>query len=307
MVVDSSMGREACTTLQDKPHSRSGGGPQEGQRELSPQKTPEESLGVGPSDGKHLSDGNGYPTHAGVLRGGGTALASPRPLPQQRVAATPQLGAATDSSPKGVESTTTLALAIECSDVPEQTNDRHHDTEPGSGKGIDPPRRASVHAEVSGSTKATGIDEDAAIAAVVAADGRQRPTDDGPVAAAKRPRLWASGGGAGAARHHELPGERSGRALLVARLREHPRPRYPEHHRRAAGHDVRGADRRPMRELHDQRQGPSALPPRQCGETNGTGDGKNSSGVCDSRDHISCSGNMNGSDNGSASRGGGRR
>ncbi len=124
MVAENSMGRDSDDSLHNKPHARSGGGPRAGHFPTSPLATPEARLGVGPSGGRHLRDGDGHPTQLGERRGGGSVLASPRPLPQQRVAAAPQLGAATDSSPKGVESATTPALASECSDIPEQLEHR---------------------------------------------------------------------------------------------------------------------------------------------------------------------------------------
>ncbi len=306
-VVDSSVGRECCTTLQNMPHSRSGGGPHYGQRVLPPQTTPEESLGVGPSTGKHFCDDSGYPTQSGVLRGGGTVLASPRPLPQQRVAAAPQLGAATDSSPKGVESTTILALATECSGIPEQASDRHRTDGPEGAVNNGPRGRTAVQPVTSEAAEVTDIGDNDASRADATAASRRRPKDDGPHEEAKRPRRWASGCGGGVTQTSRQRGEHGERALLIAQLRGHPRPHAHDLRQGEAGQRRHEADGHREHEGRERHRGSRDLLPRQRGGVSGSGTGVNNSGHsgrCDVQSHVVDSMRAGGSGNGSVSRGG---
>ncbi len=307
MVVDSSMGREVDTTLQDMPQTRSGGGPRIGQHVLPPQNTPEESLGVGPSNGKHFIDGDGNPTHAGVMRGGGMALASPWPLPQQRVAATPQLGAATDSSPKGVESTTTLALAIECSDVPEHGSDQHRAAEFGGNMGSDSLRQGAMQTRANGAAEVTSVGNDAAFTAVTATDEGQQIAGSGQEVEARRTPPWPSDGAADASHRLPLHGGRGERARLVAHLRGQPRPRVPANHRDAAGRDRHDADEHPAHGGHRQQQGSPAPPLPPCGNVDGSGTGEDFSDACVGWDHVISNSSTDGKNDGSASRGGAPR
>ncbi len=271
MVVDSSLGREVETTLQEKPHARSGGGPQEGQRELSPQDTPEVRLGVGPSNGKHYHDEDGDPTHTGERRGGGMALASPRPSPQQRVAATPQLGTATDSSPKGVESTTTRALAVEREVVSEQDDTHHHGarrsvaTGSGSRQGAgDQAARSILIEAASSSVGATPADNATAV--------RERsPMDGGTETLAKRRRRWEHGSGEDTARDYHLRAGSGGRARMLAHLRGRPRPGELGLPPEAELGDRHDAGRYLERGLRGRHHGSRLPSPRRRGGTDGMG------------------------------------
>jgi hypothetical protein len=228
------------------------------------------------------------------------ALASPRSPPQQRVAAAPQLGATTDSSPKGVESATTLSLATECSNVPEQVVEHHHGAETGAAEGTEPTQRVCGQAGASGTGEAA-----AAPAEDAAAIGRREPMYGGSAAAAGRRHPWARGEDANAANGYHPLGRGGERERLLERLRGHPRPGNPEPRREDAHLDRGDAERHRRLDLHAKRQGSSGPSPQRCGGTDGTG-AESCHGQAGLRlNRVSVSRNEISSPRGSACRGGG--